>query len=285
MSSYTKGLLLALSGVFIMSFEAPLIKLSKLPVSSIGFYFGLTIFLTTQILLLLNGMENYKRAFKVEFKGVLLSGIFMGVGNYCFISAVSYAGIANTVLILASAPIVSALIALWLLNSPTPKEIYIAAVVVFIGIYIIFSNQLGSLNLKGNLFAVVALFLMSGLFIILTKYQKANRVAFVSIGGLIIMLISLPSIDLNVNFSGIFWILIMGVIVTPFSRILIGKGTYFLIPAEMGLLMILETVLAPFWGWWWLNEVPTSSTAIGGGVILLAIFWNAWMQLKKKNHY
>ena len=58
-----------------------------------------------------------------------------------------------------------------------------------------------------------------------------------------------------------------------------------MIPAEIELLMILETVLAPFWGWWGLNEVPTSSTAIGGGVILLAIFWNAWMQLKKKNHY
>jgi drug/metabolite transporter (DMT)-like permease len=121
---------------------------------------------------------------------------------------------------------------------------------------------------------------MSALFIALKKYQKASRIAYVSLGGLIVAFISLPSALGEVDLSGIGWILIMGIIVTPFSRILIGVGTRYLIPAEMGLLMITESILAPIWGWWWLNEIPPIPTILGGAIILAGISWNAWMQLK-----
>jgi drug/metabolite transporter (DMT)-like permease len=278
--SYTKGLLITLAGIALMSAEAPLIKLSKMPAQNIGFYFGLTVFFVTQLLLLKNNLAAWKSAHKVEYQGVLWAGIAMGLGNFCFINAVYYTGIANTVLILASAPVVSALIALWILKEPTPMRIYIASIVVFVGLYIIFMDQTQGLSLKGNLFALGALLCMSALFIALKKYQKASRIAYVSLGGLIVAFISLPSALGEVDLSGIGWILIMGIIVTPFSRILIGVGTRYLIPAEMGLLMITESILAPIWGWWWLNEIPPIPTILGGAIILAGISWNAWMQLK-----
>lgn len=280
MQSYTKGLLITLAGIALMSAEAPLIKLSKMPAQNIGFYFGLTVFFVTQLLLLKNNLAAWKSAHKVEYQGVLWAGIAMGLGNFCFINAVYYTGIANTVLILASAPVVSALIALWILKEPTPMRIYIASIVVFIGLYIIFMDQTQGLSLKGNLFALGALLCMSALFIALKKYQKASRIAYVSLGGLIVAFISLPGALGEVDLSGIGWILIMGIIVTPFSRILIGVGTRYLIPAEMGLLMITESILAPIWGWWWLNEIPPIPTILGGAIILAGISWNAWMQLK-----
>lgn len=280
MQKYTKGLLFAFLGVGLMSVEAPLIRLANMPALSVGFYFGLAIFVTTQLILLRRGFKYWKDSHKKEMKGVMLSGFFMGVGNFCFISAVTYTGIANTVLILASAPVVSALIALWLLGTPTPKRIYIAAIVIFVGLYIIFAEQLGAANLKGNFYAMGALFSISGLFITLAKYQKANRIAFVSMGGLAVMITCIPGAFADVSMDGLLWVLIMGVVVTPLSRILIGIGTRFLIPAEMGLILITESILAPIWGWWWLNEVPPISTFIGGGIIVMAIFWNTWMQLK-----
>lgn len=280
MQSYIKGLLITLAGIALMSAEAPLIKLSKMPAQNIGFYFGLTVFFVTQLLLLKNNLAAWKSAHKVEYQGVLWAGIAMGLGNFCFINAVYYTGIANTVLILASAPVVSALIALWILKEPTPMRIYIASIVVFIGLYIIFMDQTQGLSLKGNLFALGALLCMSALFIALKKYQKASRIAYVSLGGLIVAFISLPGALGEVDLSGIGWILIMGIIVTPFSRILIGVGTRYLIPAEMGLLMITESILAPIWGWWWLNEIPPIPTILGGAIILAGISWNAWMQLK-----
>lgn len=280
MQSYIKGLLITLAGIALMSAEAPLIKLSKMPAQNIGFYFGLTVFFVTQLLLLKNNFAAWKSAHKVEYQGVLWAGIAMGLGNFCFINAVYYTGIANTVLILASAPVVSALIALWILKEPTPMRIYIASIVVFVGLYIIFMDQTQGLSLKGNLFALGALLCMSALFIALKKYQKASRIAYVSLGGLIVAFISLPGALGEVDLSGIGWILIMGIIVTPFSRILIGVGTRYLIPAEMGLLMITESILAPIWGWWWLNEIPPIPTILGGAIILAGISWNAWMQLK-----
>jgi drug/metabolite transporter (DMT)-like permease len=288
MQLYTKGLLITLSGVALMSVEAPLIKLSNMSPQSIGFYFGLAVFLTTQLILLKNGTKAWKKAHQVQWQGIIWAGISMGIGNLCFINAVSYTGIANTVLILASAPVVSALIALWLLKEPTPLRIYIAAVIVFIGLYIIFADQTQGVNLKGNLFALGALLCMSSLFIALAKYKNASRVAFASLGGLIVTLTSLPGAYGSYETSGLIWVLIMGIIVTPFSRILIGIGSRYLIPAEMGLLVIAESILAPLWGWWWLGEVPPNTTVIGGAVILAGIGWNAWTQLKstsKRHRY
>jgi len=280
MQNYTKGLLITLSGVALMSAEAPLIKLSNMSTQSIGFYFGLAVFFTTQILLMRNGLESWKKAYTIQWQGILWAGIAMGIGNLCFINAVLYTGIANTVLILASAPVVSALIALWILKEPTPLRVYIAAIVVFLGLYIIFVDQTQGPNLVGNLYALGALICMSALFIALAKYKSASRIAFVSLGGLIVATVSLPGAYEAVALNGLVWILIMGVVVTPFSRILIGIGSRYLIPAEMGLLIIAESLLAPIWGWWWLNEVPPSSTIIGGAIILAGISWNAWMQLK-----
>lgn len=280
MQSYTKGLLITLCGVVLMSAEAPLIKLSNMSPQSIGFYFGLAVFFTTQLLLMRNGIKAWKSAHTIQWQGILWAGISMGLGNLCFINAVSYTGIANTVLILASAPVISALIALWVLNEPTPFRIYIAAFVVFIGLYIIFVDQTQGVNLKGNLYALGALLCMSALFIALAKYKKASRIAYPSLGGLIVALINLPGFHTSVNFDSLAWILIMGIIVTPFSRILIGIGTRYLIPAEMGLLIIAESILAPLWGWWWLNEIPPNTTIIGGAIIVAGISWNAWMQLK-----
>ena len=283
MQAYTKGLLITLAGVALMSAEAPLIKLSAMSTQSIGFYFGLALFFTTQFLLMRNGINSWKKAYKEQWQGILWAGCCMGAGNLCFISAVSYTGIANTVLILASAPVVSALIALWILKEPTPMRVYIAAAIVFLGLYIIFVDQTQGANLKGNLYALGALLCMSALFIALAKYKNASRIAFVSLGGLIVAIVSLPGAYGDIHFSGLVWILIMGIIVTPFSRILIGVGSRYLIPAEMGLLIIAETLLAPLWGWWWLGEVPPSSTVIGGAIILAGISWNAWMQLKSSS--
>ena len=39
----------------------------------------------------------------------------------------------------------------------------------------------------------------------------------------------------------------------------------------IGLLMLTETIFAPFWVWLFINELPPASVFIGGSVIILAI--------------
>ena len=39
----------------------------------------------------------------------------------------------------------------------------------------------------------------------------------------------------------------------------------------VGLLMLVETLLGPFWVWVFLSEIPPMSVFIGGGIIILAV--------------
>ncbi|MBN2964505.1 DMT family transporter [Sulfurospirillum sp. T05] len=281
MTPETKGLLITLAGVALMSAEAPLIRLANAPGVVVGVYFGLFVLLSTQLILLSQGVKTWRQSLSAQPQGALLAGLCMGVGNYCFVMAVSLTGIANTVLILASAPVVSALIALVILKEPTPLRIYIATFFVFIGLYIILSDDLGTGDFHGNLYAMGAVVCMSFLFVTLSRYKKASRVAFVSFGGFFMALFCGLSFSFEISLQGLFFVALMGLFVTPFSRILIGTGTQYLIPAHMGLLIIVESVLAPFWGWWWLDEVPTQATLLGGAIILGAITLNSLATLKR----
>ena len=76
----------------------------------------------------------------------------------------------------------------------------------------------------------------------------------------------------------------MGLLITPFSRVLMGNGTKFISASEVSLLMIIETIMAPVWVWLFLNEIPSSNTFIGGSIILATLILNSIYTLKKGNN-
>jgi drug/metabolite transporter (DMT)-like permease len=283
MTPHAKGLLLTFGGVILMSAESPLIKYSGLSAQTIGFFFGLCIAISTNIMLLTQGKNFFISDYKRDFKGVVLAGFFMGLSNFFFIMAVYYTGIAKTVLILASSPVVSALIAYLFLKQHTPKRIFIATFFVFIGLYIILSDNLNGNSLIGNLYAFACVLTFSALFVTLSSHKDASRLGYVSFGGLFVVLFSIVHVNFNVDLEALVPIIFMGLIITPLSRLFIGLGTRYLIPAEVGLLVIGESILAPIWGWLWLDEIISTSVLIGGGIILVSLILNTLASLHKSS--
>lgn len=283
MTQHTKGLLLTLIGVIFMSVESPLIQLSGLSGETVGFFFGISLMVASNLMILSKGKKYFVQSYTTQTKGLILSGLFMGISNFCFVMAVYYAGIAKTVLILASSPIISALIAFIFLKQKTPSRIFIATFFVFIGLYIILSDDLGQNSLIGNLFAFGCVLSFSSLFCALTFYKKASRLGYVSFGGFFVALFCVWQASFDVTMIALIPIVGMGLFITPVSRLLIGLGTRYLIAAEVGLLVIGESILAPIWGWWWLDEVISKSVFIGGAIILFALMLNSLSTLIKRN--
>lgn len=263
-----------------MSVESPLIRMAEVSAQTIGFYFGFFLIISTSLMMLSRGKNYMVASYSKDFKGIVLSGFFMGLSNFCFVMAVYYAGIANTVLILATSPIVSALIAFFFLKQRTPLRVFIATFFVFIGLYIILSNDLSASSLIGKLFAFGCVLSFSSMFVVLNKHKEASRLGYITFGGLFVMLFSFPQASLHVNTDALLLIALMGLLITPFSRLFIGMGTRYIIPAEVGLLVIGESILAPLWGWWWLKEVPHQSTFVGGAIILSALFINSLIAMR-----
>lgn len=283
MHRHTKGLLLTFSGVILMSFESPLIQISGLNGETAGFYFGLCMLLSTNFLMALKGKSFYINSYKKSFKGVIFSGFLMGMSNFFFVMAVYNTGIAKTVLILAASPIISALVAFIFLKQKTPRRVFLATIFVFSGLYLILSDDLSSSSLIGNLYAFGCVLSFSSLFCVLSFYKDASRMGYISFGGLFVVLFCVWNASFDISLSAFLPICLMGLLITPLSRLLIGFGTRYLIPAEVGLLVIGESILAPIWGWWWLDEVISQNVFIGGCIILFALMLNSIVALKQSH--
>ena len=71
-------------------------------------------------------------------------------------------------------------------------------------------------------------------------------------------------------------------VVVPVSFILIATGPRLIPAPEVGLLMLLETILGPLWVWLALAERPTAASLVGGAVIVLTLAVNAWLGLQEQ---
>ena len=72
----------------------------------------------------------------------------------------------------------------------------------------------------------------------------------------------------------------MGLFVLPISFALITIGPRYLPSPEVGLLMLLETVLGTLWVWLVLSEEPPLLTVIGGVVVLATLAGHSAYQLR-----
>ena len=208
----------------------------------------------------------------------------MGSSNIFFISAIKSTTVANVVIIFGTSALFSSFFAYLFYKQKVGKNIFYASFFMFIGLFIIFNDKLGLGNLLGNIYALICTMTFSLAFVFLAKYTKISRVALTAVTGIylsIITFILADSIDIDLYTLSV--IAVMGLLITPISRVLIGNGTKFINASEVSLLMIIETVMAPIWVWIFLKEIPSSNTFIGGSIILLTLVGNSIYTMRKKN--
>lgn len=279
--THLQGLFITIIGVLLLSLESLFIKLTSITALTFAFYIGLFMFSSTNIILLTNKKTNYIKAYKTDFFAVLICAFLFGISSILFISSIKNTTVANAVLIFSSAPIFAAIYMYIFFKQKSSRNVYISSFFIFIGLYIIFSSQLGQGDIIGNIYALICIALFSLAFVILSRYKDINMFAVISLSSVITVIISFiftTTIDIDIN--TLYILLIAGLLVSPMARVLMGIGTKILPASEVSLLMIIETVMAPIWVWVFLNEVPQNSTLIGGVIILLTLIINSLYLLK-----
>ncbi len=278
---YIHAMLIATAGIVLMSIESLLIKMTSVSGITYSFYIGILMFISSHTLLLKDGLQKTIQLYKVGTKIILFSGLLMGLSNMFFINALKYTSIANAVVILSSAPLFSTLFAYLFYKEKAQKNIFIASIFILIGLIIIFSEQLGSGNLQGDILALLCVMTFSFNYVFMYRYKNVNRIVILAFSGICITIISLFFIEsFTLDTTSFYIILIAGLLISPLSRLFLLLGTRTLSAAEMSLFTILETVLAPIWGWIFINEIPHVNTIIGGAIILSTIVINSIYMVK-----
>jgi len=278
-----KGIILAATGVFIISFDALLVRIAYTNVWNIIFWRG--IFMGISLTAFLIFREGFNRLLDFRsnwFKTLLSSAIFV-VSGAGFVLSVENTTVANTVVILSMAPLFAALFTRIFLGEPVKSKTWIAMIISLIGVIIIFQDSLGSLNLKGDIIAVITAASMGLNLTFLRKNPELKRTPIVCISGFMLGFAFLPlaaPFDMGVNSYVVLGI--MGLFQMPMAMIFMASATRYITSPEASMFQLIESVLGPVWVWLAIGEKPPEATFIGGAIILLTLFVHSYTELKRR---
>ncbi|PSW21386.1 EamA/RhaT family transporter [Photobacterium sanctipauli] len=281
-SARTTGVFITLLGALLMSLDPIFIRFSGVSGFDTAFLFGLFTAISMPMCIQLLDKRGLVTAVRESGWQVLLSGLLMLGSAAGLVLSITYTSIANTFVILSAAPALAAVFSRIFLGEVTKRSTWIAIASVMVGIAIVVSGSFKSGNLLGDglaLFAVVCLALNQTQ---LRKYQHVSRMASVGFGGLFLALAMLfvasPS-----EYSVSTWLVmgVMGLFTAPFGRVLSQVATRYITAPEVGMILMIETVLAPVWAYAFFDEVPPVASMIGGSIILVTIFIYAFSMTKE----
>ena len=282
MTNNAKGLALTSLGVFIMSLESLFIKFTTISPFLFSFYIGIFMFISMISTFLFKEKAVLKKALNTNLPMMIVCAILMGTSNIFFITAVKTTTVANVVIIFSTAALFSALFAYLFYKEKITKNIIVASFFMFVGLFIIFNDKLEIGSIEGNIYALLCTAFFATSYVILSRYKDMDRFILTAFSGLALSMIAFFFCDdLSIDFKTLAIVMIMGLLISPISRVFLGNGAKYISASEVSLLMIIETIMAPVWVWIFLNEVPSSYTFIGGSIIVATLIVNSLYTLKK----
>ena len=275
-SDHSKGILLSLLGVFILSPDALLIRLAGLDDFTLIFYRGLFPSIVITVLLLL----YYRRRFLAVVLAIgwagLLNGVLYAITNITFIYSIQSTSVANTLVILSSAPIFAAILSIPILRENQRPSTWLVIGLSFVSISIIGLGSYGQSSMSGDLFALVCAVSTAGSAVLVRYKKHIDLVPSVIVAGILIALYALAQApELEVNSTQFVYLAIIGFVIVPFAFMILAIAPRLASSAEVQLVFLLEAVLGPLWVWLVIQEIPATNTLIGGSMLLASVCWFA----------
>ena len=276
-----KGSLLAFVAVMFITPDSLFIRLSNIDTWGLVFYRGAIPFITVLIgMLLIYKLNFFKILFSSGHHGLIYIATF-SVTNIAFVVSIQNTSVANTLVMIAMAPMLSAILGAIFLKEMPDSKTWVAIVITFFSAVYIFYDSLQLGNIFGDLLGLLtALGLAIGAVTIRSAKQK-NLVPAAVVGKLVVAIFAMffiKSYDLVGNDIYIVPLMCLMCVAIPF--VLVTIAPRFIPAEEVNLFFLLETIIGPFWVWMVIKEQPSIETIQGGAVIILTIAIHSFLKLK-----
>ena len=282
LSNQQKGTLLAFVAIMFITPDSLLIRLSSIESWSLIFYRGIIPFFAVFIgLLIVQKGQIISSLINNGWHGVAYVCTFT-VTNILFVISIENTNVANTLIMISLAPMLSAIISFIFLKENPDKKTWIAITVTTLAVIYIFFDSLEKGDFKGNFFGFICAAGLAAGTVIIRSVKQINLVPSAMMGKLFVALIALFFVD-NFNLEGRDLIIIptMGIACVAIPFVLITLAPRYITAPEVNLFFLLETILGPLWVWFVIKEQPSIETIIGGAVIILTITIHSILALKK----
>ena len=209
-----------------------------------------------------------------------LVAVVGGIASIAFISAFKYGYVANTVLIYATVPFVSALFGWLVLSERFRGRTMVSAAVSVIGVSVIVFAGLNAGGRLGDLMAVIMTVLSAVYLVMLRKFRDTPTVWAGAVSGFLLFGFGwIVSDPMSVTGADMAYLCAFGVAFAV-AAILWTEGARLVPAAEAGLLGTAEVPFAILFAWMIVGEIPPKPSLVGGAVVLAAVLAHAYLDLK-----
>ena len=267
------GYILLLFGGFCLSWGGLIVRsFESISVWQILFLRSIFFVIALSIFLFLTYKKNTITIIKKSGLPAVIGGFFLSLSFIAFVISMTETTVANVVFIISTQTMFLAIFGYYILNEKISLIAFISIVLAMVGIVIMVGDSIGTGSLFGNLVALAIPINFSILVMIIRKYPKLDMVPAIFYSGIFSCIYGLIlSESLNFSNHNLLMGFILGVPQLALGFICITIGSRTTRATTVGLLMLSETVCAPIWVWFFLNEVPPLSVFIGGSIIICAV--------------
>ena len=277
-----KGSLLAFIAVIFITPDSLFIRISSLDTWGLVFYRGIIPFFTVFFgMLLIYKLNFFKTLFTSGYHGILYIVTF-SITNITFVVSIQNTNVANTLVMIATAPMLSAILGAIFLKEPPDKKTWFSIIITFLAIIYIFFDSLKLGNFLGDILGfITAIGLAIGAVTIRSAKSK-NLVPAAVIGKLFVATFALFFIEsFALENEDLIIVPLMCILCVAIPFVLVTIAPRFIPAAEVNLFFLLETIIGPIWVWILIKEQPSVETLQGGLVIITTIAIHSFLKLKK----
>ena len=277
-----KGMLLAFTGIMFITPDSLLIRLANIDSWNLIFYRGFIPFLAIFIgLLFIYRSSLFKKILGNGWHGLAYILSF-AVTSIVFVISIENTNVANTLVMVALAPMLSAIISLIFLKENPDRKTWIAIIVTTLAVIYIFYDAIDSGDFLGNFLGLVCATGLAINAVIIRSAKKISLVPSAMIGKLVVALFALMFVDeLKLNNNDLVIIPVMCVICIAIPFVCVTLAPRYITAPEVNLFFLLETIFGPLWVWLVIKEQPSVETIIGGAAIIATIAIHSALTLRK----
>ena len=282
LSDQQKGSFLAFVAVMLITPDSIFIRLSNIETWGMLFYRGAIPFIVVLTGLIFFYKNNlFKAIVNIGYPGIFYI-ISFSICNITFIISIQNTNVANTLVMNAMAPMLSAILGSVFLKEIPDRKTWIAIIITLISVTYIFHDSIEMGNFYGDLFGIITAFGLACNAVIARYAKNKDLVPSALIGKLCVAIFALFFVD---NFSllgtDLIFIPLMCIMCVAIPFVLVTIAPRFIPAEEVNLFFLLETIIGPFWVWMIIKEQPSIETIQGGVVIILTIAIHSFLKLKK----
>ena len=276
-----KGSLMAFVAVMFITPDSLFIRLSNVETWSLVFYRGIIPFVTVLLgMLIIYKSSFFRMLVNSGYHGIIYIFTF-SITNIAFVVSIQNTNVANTLVMIAMAPMISAILGAIFLKEIPDSKTWIAIGVTFVAAVYIFYDSLQIGNIFGDILGLLCALGLAVGAVTIRSAKKKNLVPAAVVGKLLVAIFAIFFIETYVlTNQDLVIIPLMCIMCVAIPFVLVTIAPRFIPAEEVNLFFLLETILGPIWVWLIIKEQPSIETLYGGAIIIATIAIHSFLKLK-----